>query len=201
MFIPCLIPPFLFLTQLPEAMTSAWAAAAPSPQLHLPPPNPYIPTDFSLRVPPAAAGATADGACHLVCHPLLLPAHCCHFMSTTFACSVQSRAPPPARMVAWHITFYAGPTQQPALCNHAVPTGAPAAPHTPAQAQCAALASSLGLPLVLATPPALVLDVPGLRVWHKGDNAFGTPRANAFFRLSSPNWCGSGCALVLHCLL
>jgi hypothetical protein len=35
--------------QLPESLCQSWATTPPSPQLHLPPPNPYIPSDFTVR--------------------------------------------------------------------------------------------------------------------------------------------------------
>lgn len=35
------------------------------------------------------------------------------------------------------------------------------------------------------SPPALLLDAPGLRVWHKLDSAFRQPRAAAYLRLFS----------------
>ncbi len=35
-------------------------------------------------------------------------------------------------------------------------------------------------------PPQVVCDVPGLRLWHKMDAEFRTPRANAYFLLTSP---------------
>ena len=38
----------------------------------------------------------------------------------------------------------------------------------------------------MVAPPQLVCDVPGLRLWHKMDAEFRTPRANAYFLLTSP---------------
>ena len=41
--------------------------------------------------------------------------------------------------------------------------------------------------ITFPSPPALLLDVPGLRVWHKGvDNAFLLPRTNTYFKAVSP---------------
>eukprot|EP00884_Botryococcus_braunii_P020235 jgi/Botrbrau1/6896/Bobra.67_3s0015.1 len=38
----------------------------------------------------------------------------------------------------------------------------------------------------LSTPPVLLVDERGLRVWHKLDTTFRIPKASAYFRLSSP---------------
>lgn len=142
-----------------------------------------------------------------------------------------------------------------------------AAGQSPLEQELSQLAASLGLPVVLATPPDMVLDEPGeyergsgcegkavgcpgmnpvdglggsrspvqsesqlpsswftkqmygagaphasllkpslpthtapsagLRVWHKPDRAFGTPRACAYFRLWSPAWCDTARAAAL----
>ncbi|GAX76258.1 hypothetical protein CEUSTIGMA_g3702.t1 [Chlamydomonas eustigma] len=100
--------------EIPPSMSAGWSVQDVSPQLHLPPPNPYLPTDFTLR-------ASADDH------------------------------------------------------NLEVETNTK-------------LASTLGLPVVLAAPPTLVLEEPGLRVWHKLDSTFKTPRTFTAFRLSSPAW-------------
>jgi len=47
--------------QLPESLTGSWASADVSADLALPPPNPFVPTDFTLKGTPAAAAAAADG--------------------------------------------------------------------------------------------------------------------------------------------
>ena len=41
-------------------------------------------------------------------------------------------------------------------------------------------------PTGFPTPPALLIDGPGLRIWHKLDSTFRQPRAAAYFRLASP---------------
>jgi secreted Zn-dependent insulinase-like peptidase len=38
---------------------------------------------------------------------------------------------------------------------------------------------------VFPSPPALLLDQPGLRLWHKLDCSFRQPRTNAYLRLCS----------------
>lgn len=54
--------------RLPEELTRSWAEAEASADLALPPPNPYIPSDFSLccdaggAAAPAAAGGAVGGA-------------------------------------------------------------------------------------------------------------------------------------------
>ncbi|KAI8472962.1 MAG: Metalloenzyme, LuxS/M16 peptidase-like protein [Monoraphidium minutum] len=96
---------------LPAALTAGWAEAAVAPDLGLPPPNPYIPSDFSL----VDGGGGGDAA------------------------------------------------------------GAAAAAEAAAQ----------GLGVVLATPPELVLDEPGLRLWHKLDARFRQPRGHCYVRLAS----------------
>jgi secreted Zn-dependent insulinase-like peptidase len=39
----------------------------------------------------------------------------------------------------------------------------------------------------LSTPPELLVDSPGLRVWHKLDTTFRIPKASAYFRVSPQN--------------
>jgi hypothetical protein len=47
--------------QLPQPLVDSWTASPPPAQLHLPPPNPYIATDFSLKAKPVPAPiAVAD---------------------------------------------------------------------------------------------------------------------------------------------
>jgi hypothetical protein len=46
--------------QLPADVIAGWASADVSTDLALPPPNPFVPTDFTLKGTPAAAGAGAD---------------------------------------------------------------------------------------------------------------------------------------------
>lgn len=43
-----------------------------------------------------------------------------------------------------------------------------------------------GLPEIAVLAPVLVLDEPGVRLFHKAETAFGTPRAVANFRFTSP---------------
>jgi secreted Zn-dependent insulinase-like peptidase len=89
--------------EVPVALLDAWAAGSASPDMRLPPPNPFIATDFSLvtagsnTVPAPTAGELAVGA------------------------------------------------------------------------------------------PALVLEEPGLRLFHKAVTSFGTPRAVAGFRCALPH--------------
>ncbi|GFR39667.1 hypothetical protein Agub_g138, partial [Astrephomene gubernaculifera] len=96
--------------ELPPDLVRGWAQQPPLPELALPPRNPYLPQDFSLR------------------------------------CEDPEQ-------------------QQPA----------PAPPPPPP-----------GLPALLASPPQLLLDIPGLRLWHKLDTTFRTPRAAVHWRLFSP---------------
>lgn len=100
--------------QLPADVLRSWAAAAPSPDIALPPRNDYLPTDFELRC--EAAGAAADG---------------------------------PAAAAAAQ--------QQNGGANGKQADGGAAAAAVPS-----------GFP----TPPALLLDEPGLRIWHKLDSTF-----------------------------
>jgi hypothetical protein len=174
---------------LPDALTAAWAAAPPAPELALPPRNPYIPSDFSLCCDAGTDGATAAAA---------------------------------------------------------------AGAAGPADAEAEALAAAEGLPVVLATPPVLVLDEPGggpwrwgvgwgldgrgagvnrcqwivggpgrgrsaaipvlnsapdpatrrpgLKLWHKVDRRFRQPRAHCYVRLSSAGGYGSPRAAALTAL-
>jgi hypothetical protein len=113
--------------QLPDQLCSYWAAAAPPSSLRLPPHNPYIATDFSLRCLGANGGvsqtmtwqspaaASADGG--------------------DAACAAAGAEPPQKTAVA----------------------EAEAAEARDASA----LAAKLGLPLVMATPPRMVVDKPG----------------------------------------
>lgn len=53
--------------QIPTALTTSWSTSAPDPSLHLPPPNPYIATDFTVKglkqyLPPAAAQGSNGAA-------------------------------------------------------------------------------------------------------------------------------------------
>jgi hypothetical protein len=41
-----------------------------------------------------------------------------------------------------------------------------------------------GISTLLASPPELLDDSPGLRLWHKLDQRFATPRTNAYLRIS-----------------
>ncbi|KAG2444954.1 hypothetical protein HXX76_001690 [Chlamydomonas incerta] len=96
------------VAQLPDALCAEWASQPALPELTLPPRNPYLPTDFSLR-----------------CDDPDVPPE------------------PPAELPA-------------------------------------------GVTSLLATPPQLLLDRPGLRLWHKLDRHFRTPRAAVHWRLFSP---------------
>ncbi|GAB4823775.1 hypothetical protein N2152v2_010821 [Parachlorella kessleri] len=60
---------------------------------------------------------------------------------------------------------------------------APAAEDSPAAG---VEALSLSDAAVFPTPPALVVDEPGLRLWHKLDATFRLPRTNTYWRLASP---------------
>lgn len=51
------------------------------------------------------------------------------------------------------------------------------------------------------SPPALLLDVPGLRLWHKLDSSFKQPRTNAYLRLFSEAGYASPRAAALSHLL
>jgi hypothetical protein len=116
---------------LPQETCDAWGAQQPALDMRLPPPNPYVATDFSLR------------------------------------------------------ELEELPPQQQQLAGAAV---APAEPPP-------------GVTPVLAGPPAVILDAPGLRLWYKADAAFRTPRTNAFFRLWSPALHASARAAALSHLL
>jgi hypothetical protein len=48
--------------ELPQQLRDSWAEAAVDPELALPPPNPYLPSDFSLKSPPTAEPATEAAA-------------------------------------------------------------------------------------------------------------------------------------------
>ncbi|KAG2448487.1 hypothetical protein HYH02_006378 [Chlamydomonas schloesseri] len=96
------------VAQLPDSLCAEWALQPPLPELALPPRNPYLPKDFSLR------------------------------------CDDPDVGPEP-------------PVQLPP-----------------------------GVSSLLATPPQLLLDRPGLRLWHKLDRHFRTPRAAVHWRLFSP---------------
>lgn len=99
---------------IPECMLEQWGAAQPGEDLQLPPPNPFIATDYDL-LPGAPPNTVKAGA----------------------------EAPDPGGT---------GPVR--------LPDGAVAA-------------------------PALLMDVPGVRTFHKLVTAFGTPRAVAMFRCAS----------------
>ncbi|KXZ55212.1 hypothetical protein GPECTOR_3g355 [Gonium pectorale] len=99
----------VLVMQLPDSLCRGWAEQPPLPELRMPPRNPYLPEDFSLR-----------------CEDPDAPE--------------------------------AGP--------------APALPP--------------GVTSLLATPPHMLLDRPGLRLWHKLDRTFRTPRAAVHWRLYSP---------------
>ncbi|MEW5302568.1 MAG: hypothetical protein WDW38_002287 [Sanguina aurantia] len=45
---------------IPEGIVQGWATSPALPELHLPPRNPYIPTDFSIKA--SAAASTANGS-------------------------------------------------------------------------------------------------------------------------------------------
>ncbi|GLI60577.1 hypothetical protein VaNZ11_002737, partial [Volvox africanus] len=51
---------------------------------------------------------------------------------------------------------------------------------------CSAAETPAGISKPLATPPVMLLDRPGLRLWHKLDTTFRTPRAAVHWRLFSP---------------
>ena len=48
--------------ELPDDLTSSWATGDISTDLALPPHNPYVPTDFTLKGPPPAAAAAGGDA-------------------------------------------------------------------------------------------------------------------------------------------
>ena len=48
----------LLLIQVPPSLALSWSNQPPSPMLRLPPVNPYVPTDFSLRTPPGEGDST-----------------------------------------------------------------------------------------------------------------------------------------------
>lgn len=64
-----------------------------------------------------------------------------------------------------------------------------------------AAAGADGSPGAFPSPPVLLLDAPGLRVWHKQDEAFGQPRTNAYVRLASAAGYASPRAAALAHLL
>lgn len=62
---------------IPAAVLQQWASAQPSPELALPPRNPYVATDFALlpNAPPldtADASFVATAATENVCHSTVL---------------------------------------------------------------------------------------------------------------------------------
>jgi hypothetical protein len=124
--------------QLPAALCETWHSAAVDPALHLPPPNPYIPTDF-----------TVHGL-----QPFLTPLPATTTTATTITGSSKASAAQPA--------LPSSPAADGAP-GQAAERAAKAAAAAAEQEAAAALATQQGLPLVLSTPPELVLDQPGER--------------------------------------
>ncbi|WIA17248.1 hypothetical protein OEZ85_014121 [Tetradesmus obliquus] len=131
------------LVKLPDSLTGGWAESAVADDLALPPPNPYIPSDFELKTDGSTAAAAAAAA----------------------ADSKQLLA----AVAPWMLVG-----------------GAAAAEAQPE--------------MLLAAPPAMLLDEPGLRLWHKLASSYQQPRACAYFRLAGPAAAASAVAAVLGAL-
>ncbi|KAF5827025.1 Metalloenzyme, LuxS/M16 peptidase-like protein [Dunaliella salina] len=248
--------------QVPDELCRTWATSPPPPSLKLPPPNPYIPTDFTIKRraghrshcchPPGAtqhqaqqpsmvAGADTDrcapskrarlsssaaGVHHNATgvHPQPVPAAALATRtaaeaaqiksvpgdadaSSTAASAADSAAAAAASAAvsaagagasAADSAAAAGASAASAAHASAVDAGSEAAAEAEA---CKGLAAELRLPVVLAMPPALIHDSPGLRVWHKLDRVFSTPRVVMYLRLASPVLGASPKAVALNHLM
>lgn len=117
-------------SRLPLEVVEEWTAAGECPKdLSLPPPNPYLATDFTLLSEKLnTQNSGADGA----------------------------------------VAIENGRKEEKESDN-----GTP-------------IALSNNINPAFPTPPVVVTDIPGLRMWHKLDETFKVPRANAYFRLALP---------------
>ena len=171
---------------LPADLLAGWGAAAageggegaesdgPAPALALPAPNPFIPTDFSLRCEDGGEGAAA----------------------TAGAASPRSPPPTPPGAAAAKRARPAevGEGEDGMEEDGGDPTAAP-----PASAPTHPSFPLLPPPACLCRPPALLLDERGLRVWHKTDATFRVPRAVARAAVSPAGADASpAAAAVLH---
>ena len=122
--------PFL-LAPLPQTILTEWTSATKPPpeDLSLPPPNPYLPSDFTLK-----------SAAH----------------DSTNATTTTPRTTTDDDDVVM-------------------------------KEQENAVAAATGAAAGFPSPPEIVAEEAGVRIWHKLDSTFNVPRSNAFFRVSLPN--------------
>ncbi len=159
------------VTQIPDSVTSSWETCSLSPELHLPPANPYIATDFTLRALTAVKGQTAQTPETLVA------------AAQQEATALAQEQGLPVVLATPPKLIKDGPGED--TCRH----------------WCHADTGSRGKQYTIPREPgALSYDMlcvistfctrlsAGLRVWHKLDRTFNTPRANVYMRLSSPTW-------------
>ncbi|KAL4440115.1 hypothetical protein ABPG75_003116 [Micractinium tetrahymenae] len=72
----------------------------------------------------------------------------------------------------------------------------------PADGAAAAAAAAAADSAAFPSPPALLVDSPGLRVWHKLDSSFRQPRTNAYLRLfSAAGYASPRAAALSHLLI
>lgn len=148
--------------QLPDAMCRAWASAAPPPDLKLPPPNPYIPTDFTIKRPGHQHQRHAFPPPPSPPPPPAQPLHKALQQQEQAAkrARVSSQPATGAGAAAAAAASAAASVSVVAAGAHAASVEAAAA-EAAELAECAELAAALKLPVVLATPPALIHDAPG----------------------------------------
>ncbi|KAL6756038.1 hypothetical protein V8C86DRAFT_3157294 [Haematococcus lacustris] len=189
------------------AWVESWAKPFAPPELRLPPPNPYLPTDFTVKAltstqEPSSHRAEGGGRGGAATSPQPKRAT----RNSAAGGRGATHAPDPVAAAAGGggkavngVHAVGGEGARGALMAsdaEEVKLRRQQVVHQVAE-QLSGLAAAQGLPMVLASPPDLVLDQPGLRVWHKLDRSFLTPRASACFRLHSPGWSSSPAACAL----
>lgn len=139
-----------------EGLLTQWGSTPPPPELRLPPQNDFLPTDFSLRSDETATASTSSST----------PAADMH-QSKRITGSQASQNPP--------VPSAAQVGQKHAQNGSAITTASNGGSRTESDPN--------SLAAVLA--PDLVCSEPGLRLWHKLDRQFQTPKAAAYFFVTS----------------
>ena len=140
-----------------EALLTQWGSTPPSAELQLPPQNDFIPTDFSLRSDDTATASTSQSTA-------------ASNGQSASKRNTRSQGQQQQQQQQQQHSTVAQVGQKHAHNGSAVSNGhnkdAPEANSWP-------------------TAPEMVCDEPGLRLWHKLDRQFETPKAAAYFCVTS----------------
>ena len=155
-----------------SALLSQWGSHTPSPELHLPPQNNFIPTDFSLRSDDTATASTSQSTAAV--------------NGGSPKRTTRSQAQQQQKQQQGSKAAQVG--QKHAHNGNAVSNGSKEE----------LLQEHSDFP----TAPEMICNDPGLRLWHKLDRQFQTPKAAAYFCLTSAAMYESaGAAAATHLLI